>query len=155
LTSLDRLLIFILIFASFHSKAQENEIQKDRNTFIVTGEIIDINGLPLVGADIIAEQINQETTSDFHGKFSLKVKEETNIEISFVDFEPIEIVVKPHTNIVIILKEKNSTKVTKKMTRKEMRRLRRDQRLNSKVKNDGSRFVEQVFYLLEVIAKNN
>ena len=146
------LLMFSLFFVSFHSFAQETEAQKNRNNSIVTGKIIDINGLPLIGAKISAKGITKETKTNFDGKFTLGVEDETIIYISFVGFETIEALVKPQANITFLLKEKGSMDVATRVTRKEMRKLRRD---NKKVTNDGSALVEQVFYILEAIAKNN
>ena len=150
-----KLLLFALFFVSFHSIAQETEIQKIRNKSIVTGKIVDNNGLPLIGAKIIAKGINKETITNFDGEFSLEVEEETIIYISFVDFKPIEVLIKPQTNIIFLLKENDSTEVETSVTRKEMRMIRRLQRDKNKPHNDGSNTIKQVFYILKSIAEKN
>jgi hypothetical protein len=147
-------LLFALFFVSFQSIAQETEIQKIRNKLIVTGKIVDAIGLPLIGAKIIAKEINKETTTNFDGKFSLEVEEETIIYISFVGFKPIEVLVKPQTNIIFLLKEYDSTEVGTSVTRKEMRMIRRLRRDKNKGQSEGGAdLIEQVFYTLKAIAE--
>ena len=149
---MDKFLSILLVFlVSQLSIAQETEAQKIRNKLIVTGKIIDINGLPLIGAQIFAKGITKETTTNFDGKFSLEIEDETIIYISFVGFKPIEVLVKPQTNIIFLLNENNFTEaVATRMTRKEMRKLLRDKK--HKVPVDGSNLVETLFYTLKGIA---
>lgn len=47
------ILLFTILFLCFHAIAQDIEFQK----LMVTGKIIDINGLPLIGAQIIKREI--------------------------------------------------------------------------------------------------
>lgn len=152
------LLLFPLFFLSFQLIAQETDIQKIGNKLIVTGKIIDINGLPLIGAKIIAKEIHKETTTNFDGKFSLEVDDETIIHIVFIDFEPIDVVVKPQTNIIFLLKEDhnpldlNSKEVSTSLTRKEMRRIRRSNKSKDRILH-GSDLIEDVFCVLEAVLK--
>lgn len=83
------LLIFAFLFINFDSIAQKIEAQKISNKSILTGKIIDINGLPLIGAQICVKEIAVQTTTDFDGQFSLELEGEAIINISFIDFEPI------------------------------------------------------------------
>lgn len=146
------LLIFVLLFVSFDSISQEIEAQKISNKSILTGKIIDINGLPLIGAQIIVKGIDRQTTTDFDGKFSLELEGETIINISFFYFEPIELLVKPQTNIIILLEENNSSEVATSVSRKDMRKTRRAQNKQPNVGVDGNT-VETLFYFLKAIAK--
>jgi len=149
------LLILVLLFINFNSIAQEIEAQNISNKSILTGKIIDINGLPLIGAQISFisfKGILIQTTTDFNGKFSLELESETIIQISFIDFEPIELLVKPQTNIIIILKENNSSEVATSVSHKEMRKIRRSQKKQPNNGLDGNS-VETLFYILKAIAK--
>lgn len=142
------LLLFAILFVCFHSIAQEKEFQK----LIVTGKIIDVNGLPLIGAQIIEKGNHKETITDFEGKFSLEIEEETIILISFMDFKPIEVLVKPQTNIIFLLKENSTSEVATSVSRKEMRKIRRTQKKQPNIGIDGNS-VETLFNILNAIAK--
>lgn len=64
--------------------------------------------------------------------------------------------VKPKTNILFLLKENDSKEVATSLTRKEMRMINRLRRNKNKGQNKGgSSLIEQVFNILEAIAKNN
>ena len=119
---------------------------------MVTGKIIDVNGLPLIGAQIIEKGNNKETITDFDGKFSLEIEDETIIQISFVGFKPIEVLVKPKTNITFLLKENHSSDVATSVSRMEMRKIRRAQ---NKLPNNGidGNNIKTLFYLLKAIAE--
>ena len=144
-----KLLLFFIAIPLFVS-GQETETQKIRNNLIVTGKIIDSNGLPLIGAKITAKGTTKETTTNFDGKFSLEVEDETILYINFVDFKQIEVLVEPQTNIIFILKENNSKEVATGVTRKEMRKIKRDNKKHSS--SDGSNLVETLFYTLKSIS---
>jgi hypothetical protein len=146
------LLIFAFLFINFDSIAQKIEAQKISNKSILTGKIIDINGLPLIGAQICVKEIAVQTTTDFDGQFSLELEGEAIINISFIDFEPIELLVKPQTNIIILLEENNSSEVETHVSRKEMRKIRRAQNKQTNIGIDGNS-VETLFYFLKAIAK--
>src|SRR5690606_37104573 len=55
----------------------------------VTGSVVDNNGLPILGANIIASGTAQGTVSDFDGNFTLTVTQAPpfNIEISNIGYE--------------------------------------------------------------------
>ena len=144
-----KLLLFFIAIPLFVS-GQETETQKIRNNLIVTGKIIDSNGLPLIGAKINAKGTTKETTTNFDGKFSLEVEDETILYINFVDFKQIEVLVEPQTNIIFILKENNSKELATGVTRKEMRKIKRDNKKH--IQSDGSNLVETLFYTLKSIS---
>ena len=150
------LLILSLIFVNFSSIAQETEAQKTGNKLIVSGNITDSNGLPLIGANIAEKGTPNETTTNFDGKFSLEVETGTILSISYIGFKTVEILIEPKAKINFILKENhnpldlNSEEVSTRLTRAEMRKIRR---AINKRPYDLSEDVKQLFGILQVIAK--
>lgn len=70
------------------SKSKSETKALSQNSKIeITGTVIDENGLPLPGANIIEKGTNNGISCDFDGKFSLKVNnEESIIQISFISY---------------------------------------------------------------------
>ncbi|MEQ3796443.1 carboxypeptidase-like regulatory domain-containing protein [Flavobacteriaceae bacterium MJ-SS4] len=141
------LILVMLLLVSQHGVAQDIHIQKK----VVTGKIIDINGLPIIGAKISVNGTTKNTTTNFDGKFSLEIENENTIYINYVDFKPIEVIVNPQTNITFLLQETNSTKTQTNLTRKEMRKIRKSQNKQPD-KGIGSNTVENLFYILKAVA---
>ena len=52
----------------------------------VTGNITDENGLPLPGATVVEQGTDNGTTTDFDGNYTITVKENAKLEISFVGY---------------------------------------------------------------------
>lgn len=145
------LILFLLFFVSFHSIAQETKIEKNINNSIFTGKIIDINGIPIIGAKISVKGTTKETSTNFDGKFSLEIEEETILHINFIGFQTIEALVKPQTNVVFHLEGYNSNEAATYVTRKEMRRIR--QANKKPTTSDGGNLIESLFYNLKAIAE--
>jgi TonB-linked SusC/RagA family outer membrane protein len=75
----------------------------------LTGKVVDEQGAPLAGATVKVRGDNKGTTTDANGYFMLKgISENTSVDISFVGFEPITIVVKNENNLTIVLKKRES-----------------------------------------------
>lgn len=145
------LIITSVLFVNFHVIAQETEVKNNANKLMVSGKILDVNGLPLIGAKISAKSVDNKTTTDFDGKFTLEIEHETMLYINFIGFKPIEVLVKPQTNINFLLSESNPHAEVTQVTRKEMRKIRR---ANKKTSNsNGSDLVEQLFYTIKAIAE--
>ena len=145
------LIVNIVLFINFHVIAQEREIKKNAIKSMVSGKIIDVNGLPLIGAKISAKGIDNKTTTDFDGKFILEIEQETMLYINFIGFKPYEVLVKPQTNINFRLSESNPENEVKQVTRKQMRKTRRANKNTSN--NNGSDLVEQLFYTIKAIVE--
>ncbi|MDR2057616.1 MAG: TonB-dependent receptor [Dysgonamonadaceae bacterium] len=54
----------------------------------ISGVVSDITGDPLFGASVIEKGATNGTVTDINGKFTLTVKENATIEISFIGFKP-------------------------------------------------------------------
>ena len=145
------LIISTILFMNFHVIAQETNVKNNTNISIVSGKIIDVNGLPLIGAKISAKGIANKTTTDFDGKFTLHIDYETILYINFIGFKPIEVLVKPQTNINLLLSENKPEAEVTQVTRKEMLKTHRANKKNSY--NKGSGIVETLFYTIQAIAE--
>lgn len=72
----------------------------------VTGKVVDVNNMPLIGVNVIIKGTTTGTTTDFDGNYSLNIENNTAIlEASYVGFKPVEITVGNKTVINIILQE--------------------------------------------------
>jgi TonB-linked SusC/RagA family outer membrane protein len=69
----------------------------------VTGTIVDSEGEALLGATVSVQGTNDGTLSDMNGKFTLKVKPNAKLLISFVGFKKQEVTVGKQTNLFITL----------------------------------------------------
>lgn len=75
----------------------------DQNKKTISGVIVDPNGEPVIGANILEKGTKDNgTISDIDGKFSLNVEDDATLLVSFVGFK----------NMEIPVKGKNSLKIT-------------------------------------------
>ena len=74
----------------------------------VTGAITDNNGMPLAGVNIIIENTNRGTQSDFDGNYSIVANEEHVLVFSFVGFSPVRRPVGANSVINVQLSEDNT-----------------------------------------------
>ncbi|WP_373802181.1 SusC/RagA family TonB-linked outer membrane protein [Bacteroides heparinolyticus] len=82
----------------------QNAVQKSKR---ITGRVVDERGESIIGANVIekdTETVNG-TITDAEGKFSLKIKENAVIQISYIGYLPQDIPTKEKTNFDIVLKE--------------------------------------------------
>lgn len=97
----------IILFAE-----TEEESAKDTNTLLVqqqkktiTGKVVDINGEPIIGANIIEVGTTNGTVTDIDGNFSLDVAEDAVIRISYIGYVDQQINTEGKTNFNIVLQE--------------------------------------------------
>ncbi|WP_186826900.1 TonB-dependent receptor [Seonamhaeicola algicola] len=91
-------------------KESKNEIPLKQNLtqtkFLVSGTILDENGQPLPGANVIEKGTANGATADFDGDFALNVASKNAIlTVSFLGFETKEVPVNNQSQIKIVLKE--------------------------------------------------
>lgn len=73
------LLLVLFLCTQFLALGQENQV-------LVTGQVLDQEGLPLPGASIIEVGTNNGTVTDFDGNFELNVQENAELEASYIGF---------------------------------------------------------------------
>jgi len=76
----------------------------------ITGTVLDENGLPLIGANVVEKGTNNGVSCDLDGKFSLKVDNESSIiQVSFISYLSEELKVGKLRNFIVkLLPESNA-----------------------------------------------
>ena len=82
-------------------------IQQQKQT--VTGTVIDINGEPIIGANILEKGTTNGTVTDVNGNFALNVENNAIIHISYIGYLPQDINTINKTTLEIILLEDTQT----------------------------------------------
>lgn len=76
---------------------------QDKKT--VTGKIVDANGEPIIGANIVEKGTTNGTITDIDGNFTLEASDKSILIVSFIGYVPREIVVGNQRNISVKLNE--------------------------------------------------
>ena len=71
----------------------------------VTGTILDPQGVPVIGANIIVKGTTNGTISDLDGKFTLEVPEDGILQVSYIGFNTQDIAVAGKNDLAIKLRE--------------------------------------------------
>ncbi|MDR1919413.1 MAG: SusC/RagA family TonB-linked outer membrane protein, partial [Tannerellaceae bacterium] len=71
----------------------------------LTGVVLDETGTPVIGANIIQKGTTNGTISDMDGKFSINVPQGAILIISYIGYNPKEVVVRNFTNLTVNLQE--------------------------------------------------
>lgn len=82
----------------------ENSIKNESDIFKISGTVYDCEKLPIPGAYIKNLNSKAETQADFDGKFSIEVKLNDILEISFLEFKSHKIKIENKENLVVNLK---------------------------------------------------
>lgn len=69
----------------------------------ITGRVVDVNGEPLIGANVTEQGTTNGTITDFDGMFVLTVEKNTTLVVSYVGYKDQE--VRAHKDMVVMLKE--------------------------------------------------
>ncbi|CAH8293942.1 TonB-dependent receptor [Mariniflexile fucanivorans] len=94
---LNKFLFLLIILQGVFAFSQEKQI---------TGKIIDEASMPIPGATVLVKGTSVGTTTDFDGKYQLKVPSNSNIlKFSYIGYETIEVAIGNQTTINITLKE--------------------------------------------------
>lgn len=72
----------------------DNVVIVQQQTISVTGTVIDASGEPLVGVNIVEAGTVNGVISDFEGKFTLNVKPNATLKISYIGYIAQNILVK-------------------------------------------------------------
>lgn len=75
----------------------------------ITGTVVDADGIPIIGANIIEEGTTNGTVTDIDGRFSLNVDNNASIHVSYIGYLEQNIALAGKNNIEIILLEDNKT----------------------------------------------
>lgn len=71
----------------------------------VTGQVVDSQGDPIIGASVIVVGTNIGAITDLNGKFAISATKDAKIEISFIGYETQRLHVENRTFIKVVLQE--------------------------------------------------
>lgn len=112
-------LIFLLLFVSIHQMhakpiySQDNKPTVEKDVLIqqqplqkaITGKIIDEQGEPIIGVNIVEKGTSNGTVTDVEGNFSLKVSSNAILQISYIGYLAHEIPTDGRNSFSIVLIE--------------------------------------------------
>ena len=91
-------LMLVMFFFMTHLMAQET----------VNGTVVDPDGVPLPGVNVVIKGTNSGTSTDFDGNFTIDVSSSDVLEFSFVGFKNQDVQVGDSTSFNISLEEEAS-----------------------------------------------
>ncbi|MDO6801277.1 SusC/RagA family TonB-linked outer membrane protein [Wenyingzhuangia sp. 1_MG-2023] len=82
----------------------ENKIEAQKS-FVIAGQVVDEDGVPLLGITVSVKGSNKAAATDFDGNFKLEVSEGDTVLVKSVGFTTQEIVIKDQKFLKIVLVE--------------------------------------------------
>jgi TonB-linked SusC/RagA family outer membrane protein len=92
----------IIIYRKTGQTLASQERQQERR---ITGTVTDVNGEPIIGANVVMKGTTNGTVTDVDGKFSLAVGDNTMLIVSFIGYNTQELAIGNRTNLQITLAE--------------------------------------------------
>ncbi|WP_236981008.1 SusC/RagA family TonB-linked outer membrane protein [Membranihabitans maritimus] len=87
-----------------------NSIDSKKLVLDVTGKVVDVNGTPLIGVNVLVKGTDNGTATDFNGEFTLNdVNENAVIVFSYIGYQTTEVPISGRTNLNITLSEDTQT----------------------------------------------
>ena len=80
-------------------------IAQQNDTYTLTGTVLDQNGIPVIGANVIEKGTTNGTVTDFDGNFSIQVNKNSVLTVIFIGYVSQEVAVKGGNKLNITLKE--------------------------------------------------
>lgn len=71
----------------------------------ITGVITDSKGEPIIGANVVEKGTTNGTITDFDGKFTLEVADNSILQVSYIGFIPTAVAVSGQSSLAVQLKE--------------------------------------------------
>ena len=85
--------------------AQNTAIDGVQQSKVITGTVVDQNGMPIIGANIVVKGTTNGTITDMDGNFSLEAEKGSVLQVSYIGFTDQEIKVGEKNSLSITLKE--------------------------------------------------
>lgn len=92
-----------IILTKGESRTQPSGIRQERKT--VTGSVTDLQGVPIIGANVIEKGTTNGNMTDANGKFTLTVHSGAILQISYIGYNTVEVAVGEKTAFNIRLAE--------------------------------------------------
>ncbi|MDR1938291.1 MAG: TonB-dependent receptor [Tannerellaceae bacterium] len=91
--------LFITVAANERTNSVVGETQQSGN---ITGAVYDVNGEPIIGANVVIKGTNTGTTTDAQGRFSLaNVPAGAELEVSYIGYETRTVAAKNNLQVVL------------------------------------------------------
>lgn len=107
---LERSILPLVIFCSMATippvlglqlaSAAEQTVQQQKTT--ITGTVVDSNGEPIIGANVVAVGSTTGTITDIDGIYKINVRPGTKVQISFIGFETKTVAIKNDMRIILV-----------------------------------------------------
>lgn len=85
--------------------AVTDKVQQNSDKKTITGTVVDKDGIPVIGANIVEKGTTNGTVTDLDGKFSLNVTPGTTLQVSYIGYNTQELKVGEKSVYNITLKE--------------------------------------------------
>lgn len=96
--------LFVSAFtaAPFFSSQASAEVNMMQQQGTITGTVVDSNGEPVIGANVVVDGTTNGTITDIDGNFSISVKAGTPITISFIGYQTVTMPAKANMKVTLI-----------------------------------------------------
>lgn len=92
-------------FPNVFSANTGNLVSKQKDTYLIAGKVVDANGDPMVGVNIVEKNTVNGIITDIDGNFSLSVSPNSILQVSFIGYQSKEIKLNGEKEIKITLQE--------------------------------------------------
>ncbi|MCD8181940.1 MAG: carboxypeptidase-like regulatory domain-containing protein [Bacteroides sp.] len=99
------LLLFSCSFSALadSTKFHAESVQQDKSEVQITGTILDETGEPIIGASVKVQSTGTGTITNLEGEFKLNVPKKGTIEISYIGYKTIKMVINEERNLRIVM----------------------------------------------------
>lgn len=99
------------VLAGEQSTTNTNVVQQ--NTVAIKGKVVDEKGLPAIGANVVVKGTTNGTITDLDGNYTLKVPAKATLVVSYIGYQPQQVVLNGKTiiNINLIVDSKSLDEV--------------------------------------------
>ena len=95
---ISQLLILLLVLGVGVAAAQS--VVDNSQMIVVTGQVVDENGEPVIGASVMLKGTSQGVATDIDGKYTIKVPRGSTLRVLYVGYHDFEVSVDDSTKII-------------------------------------------------------
>ena len=90
---------------SAFAELPSNSVEMTQQTAAIQGKVIDANGDPLIGVNLIEVGTTNGTITDIDGNFALNVSPNATLKVSYTGYKDVTVAVKGKKNLTITMEE--------------------------------------------------
>ncbi len=87
------------------TKGSDDTVQAQQNVLIIKGTVTDMKGEDIIGANVVEVGTGNGVITDIFGNFSLAVRPDAQLQVSYIGYKPLVVHIKGQTQIAIRLEE--------------------------------------------------